>query len=151
MTHVNIGKIYPDAYKAMLELNTRAGEAATAAGLDAKLVELVKMRVSQINGCAFCLRMHAADAVKVGETPERIAILAAWWESQYFTETEQAALQLAEQVSVIGDHGRVPERGVDIDAHLTREQIAAVTWEAIVIGAWNRIAVQSGYSVSPHQ
>jgi len=149
MSHVNIGKVYPDAYKAMSELNNRAGAAAEAAGLDPKLVELVKMRVSQLNGCAFCLRMHSADAVKLGETTERIAILAAWWESQFFTDAEQAALQLAEQVTLIGDYGRVPERGIDVEAHLTTEQIAAVTWEAVVINSWNRIAICSHYPVSP--
>lgn len=148
MTHVNIGKQYPDSYQAMTELSKRAAAAAADAGLDQQLAELVRIRVSQLNGCAFCLRMHTQDAIKHGETPDRLAVLPAWWESQYFTDVERAALQLAEQVALPGDHGRLPDRGAD-PAALTDKQIAAVTWLAIVINAWNRVAVFSHYPVAP--
>ncbi|UOQ56039.1 carboxymuconolactone decarboxylase family protein [Leucobacter allii] len=151
MSHVNIGKVHPEAFQAMSQLNERASEAAASAGLEPKLVELVRMRVSQINGCAFCLRMHAADAERLGETSERIAILAAWWESQYFTGPERAALQLAEQVTLMSDASRIPERGVDVSAELDDAQIAAVTWNVVVINAWNRIAVSSHYPVAPKE
>ncbi|SEB39092.1 carboxymuconolactone decarboxylase family protein [Microbacterium hydrocarbonoxydans] len=149
MSHVNIGKIYAAPYQAMLDFAGRAAEAGTDAGLSPLLVELVKVRASQLNGCAFCLRMHSADAVKAGETADRLAVLAGWWESQYFSPEEQAALQIAERVTMIGDHGRLADRGVDIDGVLTEKQIAAVTWLAVVINSWNRIAISSHYPVHP--
>ena len=149
MAHVNIGKTHPATYKAMLEFNGQAEQAAKDAGLHPLLVELVKIRASQLNGCAFCLRMHTRDAIKQGESADRLAVVAGWWESQYFSEAEQAALQLAEDVTQIGDHGKLPSRGIDVEAALNPEQIAAVTWLAVVINAWNRIAISSHYPVAP--
>ncbi|MFB4352617.1 carboxymuconolactone decarboxylase family protein [Microbacterium sp. LS_15] len=149
MSHVNIGKIYSAPYRAMLEFNDQAVAAGVDAGLSPLLVELVKVRASQLNGCAFCLRMHSADAVKAGETADRLAVVAGWWESQYFSPEEQAALQIAERVTMIGDHGRLPDRGVDVDGVLSEKQIAAVTWLAVVLNSWNRIAISSHYPVHP--
>lgn len=149
MSHVNIAKAYPAPYQAMLEFAGRASAAGTDAGLSPLLVELVKVRASQLNGCAFCLRMHAADAVKHGETADRLAVLAGWWESQYFTAEEQAALVIAERVTLIGDHGRLPDRGITPEDVLTEKQIAAVTWLVVVINSWNRIAISSHYPVAP--
>lgn len=149
MAHVNLSKAQPASYEAMMQLNQKAVEGAAEAGLDARLIELIKIRASQLNGCAFCLRMHTADAVKHGESAERLAVLPAWWESQYFSDTERAALQLTEQVTLISDHGKVAERGVQPPEHLSEPQIAAVTWLAIVINAWNRIAITSHYPVAP--
>lgn len=147
MTHVNIGKVYAAPYQAMLEFAAQAAEAGADAGLSPLLVELVKVRASQLNGCAFCLRMHCADAVTAGETADRLAVLAGWWESQYFSAEEQAALQIAENVTLIGDPGRLHDRGVQIDGVLTEKQIAAVTWLVVVINSWNRIAISSHYPV----
>lgn len=145
MTHVNLSKQHPTAYQAVVALNKEADEAIVRAGLDPKLGELVKIRVSQLNGCAFCLRMHTRDAVARGETVDRLAVVAAWWESQYFTDQEQAALALAEEVTELP----VPEpRQWDNDS-LTEEQISAISWLAIVMNAWNRIAVRSHYPVAP--
>lgn len=149
MSHVNIGKLYPAPYQAMLEFAGKAAEAGTDAGLSPLLVELVKVRASQLNGCAFCLKMHAADAVKHGETADRLAVLAGWWESQYFSPEEQAALQIAERVTLISDHGRLPDRGIVPEDVLTEKQIAAVTWLTVVINSWNRIAITSHYPVAP--
>ncbi|MFK0402903.1 carboxymuconolactone decarboxylase family protein [Microbacterium sp. 22179] len=149
MSHVNIGKTYPAPYQAMLAFAGTAAEAGTDAGLSPLLVELVKVRASQLNGCAFCLRMHAADAVKHGETADRLAVLAGWWESQYFSPEEQAALVIAERVTLIGDHGRLPDRGITPEDVLTEKQIAAVTWLVVVINSWNRIAITSHYPVAP--
>jgi AhpD family alkylhydroperoxidase len=149
VSHVNIGKIYSAPYRAMLEFNDQAVAAGVDAGLSPLLVELVKVRASQLNGCAFCLRMHSTDAVKAGETADRLAVVAGWWESQYFSPEEQAALQIAERVTMIGDHGRLPDRGVDVDGVLSEKQIAAVTWLAVVINSWNRIAISSHYPVHP--
>ena len=91
LPHVNITKLVPGLYDAQLAADKAAEEAAVNAGLDPLLVELVKLRASQLNGCAFCLRMHARDALEKGESADRLAVVAAWWESQYFTPQEQAA------------------------------------------------------------
>ncbi|HJQ06668.1 MAG TPA: carboxymuconolactone decarboxylase family protein [Nocardioides sp.] len=149
MAHVNISKEYPAPYEAQLAFDKSCEEAAEAAGLPKILAELVKIRVSQLNGCAFCLRMHTRDAVAAGETADRLAVLPAWWESQYFTVEEQAALTIAERVTRLGEEHTAPASTVDVEAALTAPQIAAVTWLAVVINGWNRIAVASHYPVAP--
>lgn len=149
LPHVNVTKLVPGLYDAQLAADRAAEEAAVNAGLDPLLVELVKMRASQLNGCAFCLRMHARDAVEKGETADRLAVVAAWWESQYFTPQEQAALTLAEQVTRIGDLHTAPVPAVDIEAVLDEKQVAAVVGIALVINTWNRIAITSHYPVAP--
>lgn len=145
MTHVNLGKLHPTAYKSVLALNMEVGQAVTQARLEPKLAELVKIRVSQLNGCAFCLRMHTRDALDKGETTDRLAVVAAWWESQYFTEQERAALALAEEVTQLP----VPERHVWDNGSLNDEQVSAISWLAIVMNTWNRIAIRSHYPVAP--
>ena len=142
---VNISKQHPEAYQAQIALDAAAGKAAVDAGLDPLLVELVKIRVSQMNGCAFCLRLHTRDALAKGETADRLAVVAAWWESQYFTPAERAALALAEQVTTL----QVPEQRTWADGSLTPEQESAVQWLAISMNTWNRIAVMSHYPVGP--
>jgi AhpD family alkylhydroperoxidase len=148
MTSVNIGKLYPDIYQLMMDLTTNATAAAKDSGLDAKLIELVKIRVSQINGCAYCLKSHVRDAVTLGETQDRLAVLAAWWEAQYFTPEEQAALQLVEQITRISAPPQTTNRGVASTEILTEYQTAAVTWVVIAINSLNRIAITSHYPVS---
>jgi AhpD family alkylhydroperoxidase len=147
--HVNISKQFQAPYDAQLDMERATVEAAETAGLSKLLVELVKTRVSQLNGCAFCLRMHTRDAIAAGETADRLAVLAAWWESQYFTPVEQAALTLAERVTRIGDEHTAPAPTVDVEAALTEQQIAAVIWLAVSINTWNRIAIASHYPVAP--
>ena len=142
---VNLSKQHPSAYKSLIALNGEADEAVKQAGLDPLLGELVKIRVSQLNGCAFCLRMHTRDAVAKGETTDRLAVIAAWWESQYFTDQEQAALGLAEQVTRLS----VPPREEWNNGSLNDEQISAVSWLAVVMNAWNRVAIRSHDPVAP--
>lgn len=145
MMHVNLSKQHPTAYKSVVALNKEVDQALTQAGLEPKLIELVKVRVSQLNGCAFCLRMHTRDALDKGETTDRLAVVAAWWESQYFTEQERAALALAEEVTQLP----VPERREWDNASLNEEQVSAISWLAIVMNTWNRIAIRSHYPVAP--
>ncbi|GAA1779157.1 carboxymuconolactone decarboxylase family protein [Leucobacter iarius] len=145
MSRVNIGKQHPAVYQELASLNAAAEQAARAAGLEPTLIELVKLRVSQLNGCAFCCRLHTRDALQAGETADRLAVLPAWWESQYFSEVEQAALALAEEVTRLS----VPaSEGWDTGA-LSPDQVSAVSWLAVVMGAWNRVAIRSGYRVAP--
>jgi AhpD family alkylhydroperoxidase len=145
MTQVNLGKQHPTHYQQVTALSKEADEAIARAGLDPRLGELVKIRVSQINGCAFCLRMHTRDAIAKGETTDRLAVIAAWWESQYFSEQERAALALAEDVTRLP----VPDNRAWDNGSLNDEQVSAISWLAIVMNAWNRIAIRSHYPVGP--
>jgi AhpD family alkylhydroperoxidase len=112
-----------------------------AAGLDHGLRELVKIRVSQINGCAYCIDMHTTDARAAGETEQRIYALSAWHETPFFSERERAALAWAEAVTRLGDT-HVPD---DVHARvrdvLDEPDLVALTWTIVAINAWNRIAV----------
>jgi AhpD family alkylhydroperoxidase len=129
----------PEVYKAMVRL-----DAAARRGLDPKLLELVKIRASQLNHCAFCLDMHTKDALAAGESVERIIQLGAWEESRHFyTEKELAAIELTEAITVLTG-GFVPDEVYDRaaarfeEAELT-QLIAAIT----VINAWNRFGVST--------
>lgn len=143
MPHVNISKQHPETHALISDFDAAVHRAPAAAGLDPTLLELVKIRVSQLNGCAFCLRMHTRDALAAGESSDRIAVVAAWWESQYFSQIEQAALSLAEETTGL------PRRGQDtrIAAELTDEERSVLTWLAILMNTWNRVAVLSHYQV----
>lgn len=145
MAHVNLSKRHPSAYKAVTALSKEVDDAVAKSGLDPKLAELVKVRVAQLNGCAFCLRMHTRDATAKGETADRLAVVAAWWESQYFNAQEQAALALVEEVTRLS----VPERRDWDNGSLNDEQVSAISWLAIVMNAWTRIAIRSHYPVAP--
>jgi AhpD family alkylhydroperoxidase len=128
----------------MANLSAEVEKAAANAGLDQKLLELVKTRASQINGCAFCLDMHTHDALALGESPRRLFVLDAWRETDFFTEQERAALALTEAMTRMSEHGDVPD---DVYAEATRvfseEQYRVVAWAVIVINSWNRMAITS--------
>lgn len=145
VTGVDIGKTHPAAYQQMIKLDQELSTALDAAQVPPLLRELVRIRVSQINGCAFCLRMHTREALAKGETTDRIAVLAAWWESQYYTAQERAALALAEQVTSLA----VPEPRTWEDGSLTEDQASAIAWLATAMNTWNRIAITSHYPVAP--
>ncbi|MEV6478760.1 carboxymuconolactone decarboxylase family protein [Streptomyces sp. NPDC051576] len=142
----------PEIYQAMVRL-----DAAARKGLDPTLLELVKIRASQLNHCAFCLDMHTKDALAAGESLERIIQLSAWEESRHFyTEKELAAIELTEAITVLTD-GFVPDEVYERaakqfdEAELTR-LIASIT----VINAWNRFAVSTRmvpghYQVGQHR
>ncbi|MEU0070882.1 carboxymuconolactone decarboxylase family protein [Streptomyces sp. NPDC006332] len=127
----------PDVFKAMVRLDAAAGQ-----GLDTKLLELVKIRASQINHCAFCLDMHSKDALAAGESVERIIQLGAWEESGHFyTEKELAALELTEAVTVLTD-GFVPDEVYEKAAkHFEEAELARLIAAITVINAWNRFGV----------
>ena len=145
---VPVNTQHPAAYKTLIALSAEVESAAAAAGLDPLLVELVKIRTSQINGCAFCLRMHTRQALKLGENPDRIAVLPAWEETGYFSEIDRAALRLTEAITLVSD-GHVSDEDYDTAAaELTPDQISAVTWLVTVMNAFNRVAITSRYSVA---
>ncbi|MFD9328777.1 carboxymuconolactone decarboxylase family protein [Streptomyces sp. NPDC060065] len=130
-------KVAPDVYKAMVRL-----DAAARQGLDPVLLELVKIRASQLNHCAFCLDMHTKDALAAGESVERIVQLSAWEESPHFyTEKELAAIGLTEAVTVLTD-GFVPDAVYERAAELFEEgELAQLIAAITVINAWNRFGV----------
>ena len=127
----------PDVYKAMIRLDTAAKK-----GLDHRLYELVKIRASQLNHCAFCVDMHTKDALAAGESVERIVQLSAWDESRHFyTAKELAALELTEAVTVLTD-GFVPDEVYETAAEQFEEaELAQLVSAIAVINAWNRFGV----------
>ncbi|HET7742121.1 MAG TPA: carboxymuconolactone decarboxylase family protein [Mycobacterium sp.] len=145
---VNVNTRHPAAYKALIALSAEVENSVVAAGLDPLLIELVKIRTSQINGCAFCLRMHTRDALAKGENPDRIAVLPGWEETGYFSETDRAALALAEAVTRVSGTHVSDEEYTTAAAVLTSDQTSAIIWLATVMNAFNRIAISSRYRVA---
>ncbi|MEV6397834.1 carboxymuconolactone decarboxylase family protein [Streptomyces sp. NPDC051907] len=136
-SRLELAQLAPEVYKAMVKL-----DAASRQGLDPVLLELVKIRASQINHCAFCLDMHSKDALAAGESVERIVQLSAWEESQHFyTAKEIAAIELTEAVTVLTD-GFVPDAVYEkAAAHFDEKELAQLIAAITVINAWNRIGV----------
>lgn len=145
---VNLGKALPAIYKTVATTDELATQAALDAGWSAGFAHLVKMRASQINGCAFCLRMHARDALAAGESADRLAVLPAWRETRYFSAKEQAGLALTEAITQIAD-GQLPDEVyAAAAAQLNPAEIASIEWLAIVINMWNRVAISCRYPVA---
>jgi AhpD family alkylhydroperoxidase len=132
--------------KAMLNLS-----AETAAKLDRSLFELVKIRASQINGCAYCLDMHTKDARAAGETEQRIYALNAWRETPFFTDRERAALEWTEAVTRLADRHVSDELHQRVSAHFTDDELVALTFGVVVINSWNRLAVSFGAVAGSYQ
>ncbi len=134
---INLSKVSPEAYEAMISLEKYLEKS----GLDKKLYELIKTRASQINGCAYCINMHTRDALKIGETAQRLFLLNAWRETELFSEKERAVLALTEEMTLIaGNH--VSDAVYDEAAkHLTEKEMAAVIMAVVAINGWNRIAI----------
>jgi len=109
--------------------------------LEAPLVELVKIRASQINGCANCLNMHTAEARKHGETEQRLHVLAAWHEAPLFTDRERAALAWTEHLTLIADKRAPADVYAELDAQFSKEEQVKLTMIINVINGWNRLAV----------
>lgn len=148
-TRVHIDKQHKAAYRSAVSFATQVGLVAEQAGLDRKVVELINIRVSQINGCATCLDVHVRKAVEAGETERRLGVLAAWRETELFSDTERAALALAESVTRLGGpyaQDSAYDEAADV---LTPDQLSAVSWVAIAINAFNRISIISRHPVRP--
>jgi AhpD family alkylhydroperoxidase len=136
-TRLNFYKSGPNAMKAMLGLEKQVVQS----GLEKPLIELVRMRASQINGCAYCLDMHSADARKAGESERRLATLQTWRETTFFTERERAALEWTEAVTEIA-RTHVPDDVWDrVKPHFTPEELVDLTLLITAINGWNRFAI----------
>ena len=135
---LNVEKVSPAVMQAMLGLETQTKRSVR---LEPALLELVKMRASQINGCAYCLDMHSKDARANGETEQRLYALNAWRETPFFTDRERAALEWAEAVTLISnDH--VPDAVYDeVRKRFTEEELVNLTLSVITINGWNRLCI----------
>jgi AhpD family alkylhydroperoxidase len=138
-TRINISKLEPAAYQAMLGFENYLNNT----DLSKTHKELIKIRTSQINGCAYCIDMHTKDARKAGETEQRIYALNAWRDTPFFTPEERAILALTEEVTLIQNH--VSEKTYEAAAQLLDEHyLAQVIMAIITINAWNRIGIATG-------
>ncbi|MER5640589.1 carboxymuconolactone decarboxylase family protein [Kitasatospora sp. NPDC002227] len=146
---VFVDKQSPQAYRALLATAEAVRGVAAEAGLDRRLVELVNLRVSQLNGCAFCLDAHTRAAVKAGETVQRLGVLAAWRDTELFGPQERAALALAEATTHPADAGAQESAYAAARESLTEDQISAVVWVAVTINAFNRVSILSKHPVRP--
>lgn len=135
---VNIQKTQPAAYQAMYGLE----KYVSASSIDPILLELIKMRASQINGCAFCLNMHSIDARKLGETEQRLYLLNAWRETTLFTEKEKAVLALTEEVTLIANHVS-DETYARAAGFFDEVELSQIIMAIVAINAWNRIAIST--------
>jgi AhpD family alkylhydroperoxidase len=131
----------PAFSKAMSHLDNSATKQADEAGLDRAVRELVRVRASQLNGCAYCVDMHTKDARAAGETDQRLYSLAVWEETPFFSDQERAALRLAEAITCCAD-GHVPDAAWSAAAsQFSDEELAALVGVIVTVNAWNRIGV----------
>ena len=136
---ISIKEIEPEAYKAMYAME----DYSQSTQLSPILRELIKIRASQLNGCAYCLDMHTEEAVACGESERRIFALSVWKESHLFSEEERAVLQLTEEVTMIGQGGVTDETYNEVVKFFGEKGFAQIVMLTIVINSWNRIAVST--------
>ena len=130
-------RLSPEVYRAMLALES----AVKATGLESNLLDLVKLRASQINGCAFCIDMHSKDLRAEGESEERLYLLDAWREAPFYSDRERAALAWTEAVTVIA-HSHVPDEVYEqARQHFTDDELAKLTLAIVSINGWNRLNI----------
>jgi AhpD family alkylhydroperoxidase len=136
---LDVSTLSAPAYKTLIALDSRAAQGA----LPAPLLDLLRLRVSQLNGCAYCVDSHTADALAGGETVARVAAVAAWSEGPWFDVRERAALALAESMTRLTDSDdRVPQAlWDDVAAHFDEPELSQLVMVITVINAWNRLGV----------
>lgn len=140
---VRYGKAFPEGVHALQEL----GRVINKSGLETSLVELVKIRASQLNGCAYCIDMHTKDARAAGETEQRLYALSAWEETGFYTPRERAALAWTEAITNI-QQGRAPDEVFEgLRKEFSDEEIVKLTFAIGQINFWNRLSI--GFRVEP--
>ncbi|WP_105565956.1 carboxymuconolactone decarboxylase family protein [Microbacterium halophytorum] len=146
---VHLNKGAPELYKRLSDFADEAAEFAAARGIDPRLKELVLLHCSQLNGCAYCVRVHSERGEKAGVTFDEMAQLPVWRESGVFTEREKAAIELAEELTFIHDGGVRTEAYARVTAALSDEEYVAVSWLAVEINSFNRLVRATGLSPKP--
>jgi AhpD family alkylhydroperoxidase len=134
---LNYTKVSPDGFKAMRGLQAYVD----GCGLEHQLMELVKMRASQINGCAYCLDMHSKDARAAGETEQRLYGLSAWRDAPYYSARERAALELTESLTRLNDHGVPDEIYEQARGQFSEDELAHLCLAIVAINGWNRLNI----------
>jgi AhpD family alkylhydroperoxidase len=140
---IDIQKLEPNAYKTMLALENYLQNSQ----LSKTHLELIKIRASQINSCAFCINMHTSDAMKQGETPQRIFLLNAWRETELFTNEEQTILAMTEEITLISKNGLSDKTYQQAEKLFDSNYIAQIIIAITTINAWNRIAISTNKTV----
>lgn len=140
---IDIPKLEPEAYKAMFSLESYLQNAQ----LSKTHLGLIKIRASQINGCAFCINMHTSDALREGETSQRIFLLNVWKETELFSEEERTVLAITEEVTLINQHGLSDKTYVQAEKLFDKNYLAQIILAVVTINAWNRIAISTNKSV----
>ncbi|HEX8771957.1 MAG TPA: carboxymuconolactone decarboxylase family protein [Pyrinomonadaceae bacterium] len=146
-TRIDYGKAAPGSVQAMYKLQ----KYVDGSGLEHPLLELIKTRVSQINGCAYCIDMHTKDARAAGETEQRLYGLSAWREAPYYTERERAALAWAEVITLISETHASDEEYEAARAEFSEEELVKLTMAIIAINGWNRISIAFRPEVGKYQ
>jgi AhpD family alkylhydroperoxidase len=144
---LNYIKVQPESLQTLLKLEGYV----TKSGLDHKLLELIKIRASQINGCAYCLDMHTKDAIVMGETEQRLFLLNAWREAPFYSDAERAALALTEAVTKISEAGVPQELYEEVRKHYDEGQFVNLIMAINAINCWNRMAISTGMVPGDYQ
>ncbi|MER5200309.1 carboxymuconolactone decarboxylase family protein [Streptomyces sp. NPDC002755] len=139
-SRLDFGKAAGKAFRALIGFDAAARE-----GLDPALVELIQIRASHLNHCAYCLHLHTSDARRAGESEERLHMVAVWREARhFFTQKEQAALALTEAVTLVADGGVPDEVYAEAAARFDERELAQVLALICTINTWNRVALATG-------
>lgn len=144
-----LDKSGPGSWRALNGLALKVSTVAEAAGLTRAVVELVSVRISQLNGCAYCLDLHDRLAREAGVGAQQLAVLPAWREAGIFTAVERAALTIGEAATALHDDRNLSSELAAARAALTDAQFSALQWCAITMNAFNRVSVLSGHPVRP--
>jgi AhpD family alkylhydroperoxidase len=134
---LDYSRLSPALFRSYLALNN----AAASAGLEPSLLELVKMRASQINGCAYCIDMHSIDARANGESEQRLYLLNAWREAPFYTDRERAALAWTEALTLVSESHMPDDLYEETRRHFSEEELVNLSWAIVVINGWNRISI----------
>jgi AhpD family alkylhydroperoxidase len=146
---VSLSRSSPDLFQTVSTLERQVKAYTLSAGISEGFTHLLRLRASQLNKCAYCVRMHTREALSCAETTDRISVLPAWRETEYFNDKERAALALIEEITLIA-RGQVPDSVYDQAVKiLSDEEIVAVEWIGVVINAMNRISIPSRTPVKP--
>lgn len=133
---MNLAEVAPEVYRALAQLDGYARR-----HVDPSLAELVKLRASVLNNCAYCVDLHSTTALKAGENPQRLFAVSVWRESRFFTETERVALEFTDAVTRLGEHGVPDELWARVTAAFDQSQVAGLLAQIISINGYNRIGV----------
>jgi len=134
---INYQKAAPGSLKGMMEIEKYIANSS----FERSLYELVKLRASQINGCAFCIDMHTKDARKAGETEQRLYALNAWHDTSFYSDRERAALKWTEELTLISENAVSDSLYESVHEYFTDEEMVILTMAVIAINAWNRLAI----------